>query len=101
MQKGVAHCQDGRVKFSVRGTRSSGDLNTSLGNCILMCAMVWAYIRDAGLFKVELANNGDDCVVIMEREDLDIFLGGLETWFRDHGFRMGVDGVATEFERLS
>lgn len=100
VQKGVAHCQDGRVKFSVRGTRSSGDLNTSLGNCILMCAMVWAYIRDAGLFKVELANNGDDCVVIMEREDLDIFLGGLETWFRDHGFRMGVDGVATEFERV-
>lgn len=100
VQEGVAHCRDGEVFFKVRGTRSSGDLNTSLGNCILMCAMVWACVRDLGLFKVELANNGDDCVVIMERSDVDTFTGGLTDWFRDHGFRMGVDGVATEFEQV-
>lgn len=98
---GVAYAPDGKVKFSIAGTRCSGDLNTSLGNCLLMCSMVYAYARTR-LVNVELANNGDDCVVFLERSDMSKFLCGLDDWFRDRGFNMTTetpvyDFVAIEF----
>lgn len=98
-QKGVAYCDDGRVKFSVVATRASGDMNTSLGNCLLMCSLVFAYCKHVSV-DAELGNNGDDCVVIMERADSARFIDNLATWFGNVGFRMGVDGITDCFERL-
>lgn len=97
--RGVARAKDGTVKFEMRGTRCSGDLNTSLGNCILMCAMVWSYAK---LLKidVELANNGDDCTVIMERRDEKRFREHLSGWFRKRGFAMTVEDTVDEFEQI-
>lgn len=97
--KGKAYAQDGSVNFSVNGTRSSGDLNTSLGNCLIMCGCVYAYAATRGV-EVELANNGDDCVVILERSKLSKFLGGLDGWFRDRGFVMVAEEPVYEFEQI-
>lgn len=96
---GIAYAQDGHVKFSIEGTRSSGDINTALGNCIIMCALVHTWLRRNGI-KARLANNGDDCVVIMERSDLLKFSGGLEEWFESKGFRMKVEVPVDRFERI-
>jgi len=97
--RGVAYVEDGMVKFSMRGTRCSGDLNTSLGNCLLMCSMVWCYAKHRGV-DVELANNGDDCMVFMEEESLEQFMRGLSTWFRGKGFAMTVEAPVREFEQV-
>lgn len=97
--KGTAYVDDGRVKFSMEGTRSSGDLNTSLGNCLIMCALVYAYARVRGV-DVELANNGDDCVVFLEMDDLQYFEYGLSNWFRRRGFAMTMEDPVDEFEAL-
>lgn len=97
--KGTAYCDDGRVKFSMPGTRSSGDLNTSLGNCIIMCSLIYAYSRHVGV-DVELMNNGDDCQVIFEREHLNLFVSRVEKWFGVYGYRMQVEPPAYEFEQL-
>lgn len=97
--RGTAFLVDGRVKFSMEGTRSSGDLNTSLGNCLLMCSMIWAYAQSKHVC-VELANNGDDCVVFMERSDLEQFSCGLDLWFRERGFAMTVEEAVDEFEEI-
>jgi len=89
--KGVGYCQDGRLRFSVKGKRFSGDMNTALGNCLIMCGMVYSYskIRDV---EIDLLNNGDDCVVILEREHLRKFCDGLSEWFFDNcGFRMTIE----------
>jgi hypothetical protein len=96
---GTAWCDDGKVKFRMQGTRSSGDLNTSLGNCVIMCALVYARARSRGV-RVELCNNGDDCVVIMERRDLDRFTRGIVCWFKRYGFRMQVEKPVFEFEQI-
>ena len=94
------HCEgyvpDGRLKYTVEGTRMSGDMNTSLGNCLLMCSMIHAYGREVGC-DIQLANNGDDCVVFMEQEDLDRFMGPLSKWFLEMGFNMAVEEPVTEF----
>lgn len=88
--KGKAYCADGTVKYKLFGTRSSGDLNTSLGNCLIMCGLVFAYCKEKGI-DVELMNNGDDCVVIMDQSQLQLFQCGLQNWFEIYGFRMKVE----------
>lgn len=96
---GKAYCDDGTVEFSMPGTRSSGDLNTSLGNCIIMCAAIWAMCKRLGI-DAELMNNGDDCVVIMESDDLSRFMEDVEPWFTSIGFRMTVEPPVYEFEQI-
>lgn len=97
--EGVAYANDGRVKFRMEGTRCSGDMNTSLGNCIIMCGLIYAYSSERGV-RVELANNGDDCVVIMERRDLDRYTHNLSEWFEEYGFRMTVEPPVQVFEQI-
>lgn len=88
-----------KIKYRVDGCRMSGDINTSLGNCLIMCALVWEWARSTGV-RCRLANNGDDCVVIMSKRDLDRFMLGLPEWFRDMGFTMEVEAPEYDFERI-
>lgn len=85
--KGAGYCADGSLKYAVKGRRFSGDMNTGLGNCLLMCALVYAWAASRGV-HVKLLNNGDDCVVLMERVDYEQFITGLDEWFLEMGFRM-------------
>jgi hypothetical protein len=96
---GTAYCKDGRVDFAVKGTRCSGDLNTSLGNCIIMCCIVYEFLKLKNI-TAELCNNGDDCVVIMEKGDLDEFQKGFAKFFLSKGFRMTSEAPVYEFEEI-
>lgn len=89
-QRGGARCKNGHLSYKVVGRRASGDMNTALGNCLIMCAMIYAYSRSRGV-PIKLMNNGDDCVVMMERNQLSEFMDGLEEWFYEMGFRMTVE----------
>lgn len=81
------YCADGKLKYKTKGKRCSGDMNTALGNCIIMCCMVYAYAHEKRV-DIKLMNNGDDCVVFMESSDLSRFNAGLDEWFLEMGFRM-------------
>jgi len=97
--RGVAYCPDGEVSFRMAGTRSSGDLNTSCGNCVLMCSLIWAMCRQLCV-EAELANNGDDCVLFIEEHDVERVLQFVPSFFRTYGFRMTVEEPVREFERV-
>jgi len=97
--KCVGYCDTGRIKYSVTGSRLSGVPNTGLGNCVLMCSMIRAYASSIGV-KIALANNGDDCVVFMENEDLAIFTKGLDKWFVKMGFNMVAEVPCYTFEQI-
>jgi len=97
--KGVAYCPDGVVKFKIPGTRCSGDLNTSLGNCILMCALIYCMCEQLGVVA-ELANNGDDCVLILDRIDEARVCSAIQTYFGKAGFRMVVEQPVYVFEEI-
>lgn len=88
--KCLGRSRDGTVKYKTRGCRMSGDMNTALGNCILMSAMVYSYCRQRRV-NAKLVNDGDDCVVFMEDVDLQRFSDGLDTWFEAMGFTMKVE----------
>jgi hypothetical protein len=97
--RGSGYCPDGKLTYKVRGKRFSGDMNTALGNCLIMCAMVWAYAKSRGV-SVKLVNNGDDCVVFMEEVDVNTFSAGLDEWFLKMGFRMTIETPVYELSKI-
>lgn len=97
--RGKSFCPDGRLKYRVDGRRFSGDMNTGLGNCLIMCSMMYSYAAERGV-KINLANNGDDCVVFMEQDDMERFLVGIDVWFSQLGFRLTSEPPAYSFEAI-
>ncbi|APG76495.1 hypothetical protein 2 [Hubei tombus-like virus 7] len=95
--RGYAVLDSHMVNYEIDGTRASGDMNTGLGNCILMSSLVRQYVLERGVVA-KLANNGDDCLVFMERRDLKRFSDGLQSWFLRFGFNMTVEQPSVEFE---
>jgi len=89
---------DGELRYQITGTRMSGDINTSMGNCLLMCSMIYSYLSDIGV-RAKLANNGDDCVLFLERRDFSK-LTGLYDWFLRIGFNMAIEEEVDEFEGI-
>nr|WKV33276.1 MAG: RNA-dependent RNA polymerase [Riboviria sp.] len=87
VNKGVGFAPDGKLKYTVEGRRLSGDMNTSCGNCLIMCSLVIVYCRNLNI-TYDLVNNGDDCVVFMERCDLIKFQSELVQWFFKFGYRI-------------
>lgn len=96
---GKAYTPQGVVRYSVSGCRMSGDMNTALGNCLLMCAMVHSLCDNLGI-PARLANNGDDCVVIMNKCHLHKFMAHVSTHFLRYGFTMKVEEPVDVFERI-
>lgn len=96
---GIAYCPDGKVYFTINGTRCSGDLNTALGNCILMCALILNMCEELEI-DAELANNGDDCVLFLESDQVERLQGAVEGYFVRYGFRMTMEEPVYEFEEL-
>lgn len=97
--EGCGRATDGNIKYKVNGCRMSGDMNTSLGNCLIMCALVWKLGRSIGC-RLRLANNGDDCVVFMDRKDLMRFSKEVAGYFLRHGYTMKVELPVSEFEEI-
>lgn len=84
--RGVGRTEGYRVDYTVDGCRMSGDMNTGMGNCLIMSCIVIAFCEHVGL-RYRLANNGDDCVLFLDQRDLRL-LDGLDDWFLDFGFTL-------------
>nr|WRQ19770.1 MAG: RNA-dependent RNA polymerase [Grapevine umbra-like virus 4] len=97
--KGVALAHDGTARYSVVGRRMSGDMDTALGNCLLMVSMTWCYCKAKGI-KHKVLDNGDDLVVILNRPDLERFSQGVVEWFLGLGFVMKVEPAVSVFEQI-
>jgi hypothetical protein len=91
---------DGEIRYKTSGGRMSGDMNTALGNVILMCGMVWTACRDAGVRKFRLVNNGDDCVIIVERRNVQRLVGSLPTFFLRLGYQLTIEKAVTQLEHI-
>jgi len=95
-----------RFKYAVRGGRCSGDMNTALGNCLIMCAVVYALLAKHGMAggkrtRVALFNNGDDCVLMGEERDIALLTGDVKAHFQAFGLVMKVEEVVRTLEKVS
>lgn len=97
--KGRGLCADGRVNYEVNGCRMSGDMDTALGNCLLMVAMTYSYCKKFGIAH-EVMDNGDDIVVIMESTNEELFRNNVKQFYSDLGFTMKVEPTIYVLEEL-
>lgn len=92
--------KDGKFSYTTYGTRCSGDMNTSLGNVLIMCALIYSYMDFSEIREYELANDGDDCVLIIEKRDEEKFYENVILWFERMGFTMKVEPSVSVFEQV-
>lgn len=100
---GIIVCDDGVIRYTVNGKRCSGHMNTSLGNVTLMVLMCLSYVHSLGWRlgrEISLANDGDDCVFMMEKKHEARFRGGLDAYFLEFGFEMACEETVSVFERI-
>lgn len=96
--KGFGRVGKTLVKYDVEGCRMSGDINTGMGNCLIMSSLVLNYFSEVGL-DARLSNNGDDCVVICEKSDL-YKLDGIGAYFLEFGFNLKRETPVHSLERI-
>jgi len=104
--RGYCRCSDGKVTYQVRGGRCSGDMNTALGNCLIMSSAVWSLLHSIGLARVghsrvRLFNNGDDCVLIGDRQVINRLTPLVVPFFRGLDIVMKLEPVVGILERLT
>lgn len=98
INKGFGRVGSSLLRYTVEGCRMSGDINTGMGNCLIMSCCVLAYFDHVGV-RARLANNGDDCVVFCDKRDLHK-LSGLDAWFTGLGFKLTREPTVDVFERV-
>lgn len=98
--RGFGKCEDGFVKYWVDGRRQSGDVNTSLGNVLIMCAIVFSLFEENEI-DGELVNDGDDCVLIFESSELDRLLPVIPNHFLLFGFSVVIEKPVYVLEHIS
>lgn len=92
------------IKYSVIGSRMSGEFSTSDGNCALNYALLatWLIMHDVFRFRIHV--NGDDSVIIIDQSELHKLLlpneGGQITWFRYANMETKLDRIAFDFREI-
>lgn len=101
---GVVYCDDGTFRYKKTGVRCSGDMFTSLGNIVLMCAMLFSLVSRPELKTLDnilISDDGDDAVPIMEAEAVETFQLVAPAHFLDFGFELEVGAPVAVFEEIS
>lgn len=90
--RGRIFCDDGEIHYSVSGSRMTGDMNTAVGNCLICCAIIYAWLLPRGLLPlVRIVDNGDDMIIITDERHRRLVMDGLAAWFHDFGFEIKVE----------
>jgi hypothetical protein len=98
--KGTAVAGDGAIKYSCpQGGRGSGQINTSMGNKIIVCSLMWEYFHEVGL-NASLANMGDDCTIFLNKCQLPLLNATLKRWWLNVGYNAVVEDVCKELEHV-
>lgn len=99
---GMGYAKDGCIPYKVLGGRMSGDMDTALGNVVLMCSMVMSLRKKLGLTKEQLKfiNDGDDVVLFCEQKFQSRILAAIPSHFSRMGFTMKVEEPVRLLERV-
>lgn len=94
----VNRCYSRRgMRYKVRGRRMSGDMNTALGNCIIMLIMIKAAMKSLAVRCWDVLDDGDDVLLILERAEL-YKLDRLSECFLRYGHEVKVETPVTNIE---
>lgn len=90
---------EGSIKYKTRGCRMSGDMNTSLGNILIM-TMLWFTYQKEKSYRMSILNDGDDTCVICDRKTANKIIENVEQFFHQFGITMVVEGIVNQLESI-
>lgn len=90
--------QEGGVKYEMNGGRASGDMNTSLGNIIIMCALIIVYMDTLGI-EWNFINDGDDAVIFVEEKHVKL-VQQFPSWCVQWNFHMVMEKPVSTLEHV-
>jgi hypothetical protein len=90
---------DGVVKLKKRGGRCSGDMNTAMGNVVIMSMLFYQLLTQLGV-AFEFYDDGDDSVLIVEKQDVRLLQDAVPAFFLRHGFTMKMSAPREVFEQV-
>lgn len=94
---------EGGIKYECLGRRMSGDMNTALGNCVIMLILLADAFRQCGIKpkQFRILDDGDDCVVIVEREVQDKVRELFPKLFTSYGHTLKIESVTSDFSKVT
>lgn len=94
------YTSDGYELKYTMDSRCSGDQNTGLGNIIIMMSLL-IQLRKETEIRFKIIDNGDDCVLIMEKKDLQKFKDfNITAWMLDFGFDVTIEREVYVMEQI-
>lgn len=71
------------IRYKTKGKRMSGDMDTALGNCLIVLCAIFATLRRLNIAKWDILDDGDDCLIIVEEDSVvpgfpGIFAAGMQ-----------------------
>lgn len=87
--------------YLTRGKRMSGDMNTALGNCVIMICMIIAFMKQLQIKHWDMFDDGDDCLLIIESSDLEQVLAEVKTTFLSFGHEAKIEKIAHTMSAVS
>lgn len=89
------------VSYVVAARRMSGDMNTAIGNIVIMLCMMIALCNSVlKLLKWDCLDDGDDILVILEESDVSRFQTALTPTFRSFGMDMKMDAPVASIHEV-
>lgn len=85
---------------TLKGRRMSGDMNTAIGNCVIILCLLLGFIEFYGLEDhMTIFDDGDDCLIFTD-ELATPYLVALPDWFAALGHEMTIDNTTTDFDQI-
>lgn len=95
---GFATTKDGTLAYKVEGCRMSGDMNTALGNVLIMSGICHHFLSGLGV-HYRFIDDGDDCGVFLDAQHLHL-LDELPEHHLRYGYEMTVEPPAYRLEHI-
>jgi hypothetical protein len=88
------------LRYGLEGGRMSGDMNTALGNCVLMIIMCKALMKSLGITNWDLACDGDDTLLFVPNGEVDNLRTNGPQCFLEFGHEVKFESLAYELEEV-
>lgn len=88
------------VFYKTLAKRNSGDMNTACGNCVLMVLCVEYIMKRLGISCWDMLDDGDDCLLIVRKDDLSRIMSALPGEFLRLGHEVKVEDPVSEPEAV-
>jgi hypothetical protein len=94
---------DGLVTFKHVSMRGSGDMNTGLGNCIIMASIIHSFIthHNLNVDEIDVIINGDDSVIFCDAKHIDRLTSSFSSYVEPLGFVAKVENPVFVLEHVS